>query len=515
MKKYINFALMLLAIWVFSSCEDYLDMDPIDQLGEGSFYSNDEELEMATIACYSSLRSLSNEEWRLTEVRSDNARLYIKNTGDAVNVRLRQLDNFTVETTHAENQAYWEAAYKAINNCNVVLENIGVVSDANLKNQLEGEVRFIRAYIYFNLVRLYGPVFLVTERLSIDEGNNLSRSSVQDVYEVIKSDLVMAGGESGSTGLLPDSYDDADLGRATSWAAKTLLAKVYLTLEEYSSAKTLLTDVKDNSGYALLGEYEDVFDVNNEMNEEIIFAIRYLSGGYGQGSPFANYFAPRDGSLVSGRSYSYNTPSNDLIEAYDAEGDVIRKDVVMYDRWVDDSGNENFVPFVSKYLSEFENELDAENDWIVLRYADVLLMLAEIENETSSVADALPYVNEVRNRVDLDSIEVLDVPTQWDMKLAIEKERRLEFAFENHRFYDLLRTNRLTAVMEAHFNDEIIINTISEEGAVDSELYYAGVASDMSYLSEDGRTLQEWQFLLPIPNSVITVATNATQNPGY
>lgn len=516
MKKYINIVLMALAIFAFTSCEDFLNMEPIDQLGEGSFYNNDKEINMAVMASYSSLRSLTNEEWRLTEIRSDNARLYIKNTGDAINVRLRQLDNFLVETTHDENQNYWEAAYKAINNCNVVLENIDVVTDEALKNQLEGEVRFIRAYIYFNLVRLYGPLFLVTERLTIDEGNNLPRSSVQEVYNVIVSDLSMAAGASGNAALLPNTYDSAQLGRATSWAAKTLLAKVYLTLNRYSEAKALLIDVKDNSGHGLLGSYASVFDVNNEVNNEIIFAVRYASGGYGQGSPFANYFSPRDGSFVAGRANSYNTPTNDLIEAYKMEGDNIRKNVVMTATYIDEKGNINAVPFVKKYFSTFENELDAENDWIVLRYADVLLMLAEIENETSNITTALSYVNQVRARVSLDPILVENMPTQRDVMLAIEKERRLEFAFENQRYYDLLRTNRLATVMEAHFNTEIIINSIDKNnGTILSAPYYAGAENDMSFLSASGRKLKEWQFLLPIPNSVMTVATNATQNPGY
>lgn len=514
MKKYIIIALTALTVLAFSSCKKFLDKDPIDQLGEGAFYTNDQELNMAAMACYSGLRSMANEEWRFTEIRSDNARLYIKNTGDAINVRLRQLDNFTVETTHDENRNYWEAAYKTIDNCNVVLENIDVVTDQDLKNQLEGEARFIRAYIYFNLVRLYGPVFLVTKRLSIEEGNNLPRSSVQDVYDAIINDLSLAAGESGNTALLPDTFDDADLGRATSWAAKTLLAKVYLTLKRYSDAKPLLIDVKDNSGYQLLGNYADVFNSNNEMNNEIIFAIRYKSGGYGQGSPFANYFSPRDGSFVPGRAHNYDTPTNDLIEAYDSEGDSIRKNVVMKDTWIDDSGNLSAVPFVTKFTSSFANELDAENDWIVLRYADVLLMLAEIENETS-VANALPYVNQVRARVGLDPVLEEDVPTQWDMKLVIEKERRFEFAFEDQRYFDLLRTNRLATVMEAHYNAEVIVNSISADGTKVTAPYYAGAQSDMSYLSPAGRKLQEWQFLLPIPNSVMTVATNATQNPGY
>ncbi|WP_010424385.1 RagB/SusD family nutrient uptake outer membrane protein [Anaerophaga thermohalophila] len=515
MRKIIYMALAVLAVMAFTSCEDFLNKEPIDQLGEGSFYSNDEELNMAVMACYSDLRNLTNEEWRLTEIRSDNSRLYIKNTGDAVNVRLRQLDNFTVETTHDENTEYWEDAYKVIDDCNVVLENINVVENSDLKDQLEGEVRFIRAYVYFNLVRLYGPVFLVTERLDIDEGNTLPRSSVQDVYDVIENDLILAGGTSESSGLLPDGYDSSQLGRATSWAAKTLLGKVYLTLHRYSDAKDILIDVKDNSGHQLLDNYSDIFDVNNEMNSEIIFAVRYLSGGYGQGSPFANYFSPRDGTFVPGRAYNYNTPTNDLIEAYDLEGDTERKNVVLIDIWTDDSGNLNPVPFVSKYLSDFENDLDAENDWIVLRYADVLLMLAEAENEISGISEALPYVNSVRTRAGLNLIEESSVDSKWDMKLIIENERRLEFAFENHRFYDLVRTNRLATVMKNHYDNEIIITSISQDGTMITEPYYANVVSDFSYLPEDARELDEWQFLLPIPNSVMTVGTNATQNPGY
>ncbi|MGQ1888825.1 RagB/SusD family nutrient uptake outer membrane protein [Thermophagus sp. OGC60D27] len=515
MKKIINIALMVLAVAALSSCEDFLDKKPIDQLGEGSFFTNDEELNMATIACYSSLRNLTNEEWRLTEIRSDNARLYIKNTGDAINVRLRQMDNFTVETTHDENTEYWEAAYKAIDNCNVVLEHLDAVENQDLKDQFEGEARFIRAYVYFNLVRLYGPVFLVTERMTIEEANNYARSSVQDVYELIENDLALACGHGDTNALLPDSYDDSNLGRATSWAAKTLLAKVYLTQKRYSEAKELLLDVKDNSGHELLDDYASVFDVNNEMNAEIIFAVRYLSGGYGQGSPFANYFTPRDGTFVPGRSYNYNTPTNDLIEAYDSEGDDVRKNVVLNATWIDDSGNLNAVPFVTKYLSEFENELDAENDWIVLRFADVLMMLAEIENETSGINNALPYVNMVRERAGLDPIEEGDVVSQREMMLIIEKERRLEFAFENQRFFDLLRTNRLATVMKNHYNSELIISSINDDGTVVSEMYYANVPSDMSYLVEDERELEEWQYLLPIPNSVMSVAINATQNPGY
>ena len=187
------------------------------------------------------------------------------------------MDALTVETTHTDNEAYWEANYHNIANCNTVLDNIEVVSDSTLKIQLEGEAKFLRAYHYFNMVRLYGPLFLVTERIGIDEANTMERSSVEDVYTQIESDLLDAAD------LLPTSYDDDEKGRATQWAAKTLLAKVYLTLEDYESAETLLEDVEDYSGHRLLDSYDDVFDINNELNDEIIFAVTYLKGGYGLG----------------------------------------------------------------------------------------------------------------------------------------------------------------------------------------------------------------------------------------
>lgn len=508
--KLKNIFLLLLALVVLSSCEDFLHKTPVDQLGEDDFYRNAEELDKAVLGCYSSLRLMANEEWYLTELRSDNSRLWQKNSTATDSRNMMAMDNFIVETTHPYVQSYWENSYKSIYLCNAVLDNIGNAEDEAMRKQLEGEARFMRAHVYFNLVRLYGPVFLVTEPLSVDAYNEMARSSIDDVYATIIADLEF-GAEN-----LPISYDESQLGRVTSWAAKTMLAKAYLTqpVPNYTEAKSLLLEVtSEESGFGLEDDYSQIFSTDNEINTEVIFAIRYLSGGVGQGSPFANHFAPANSvGLVAGRTRGFNCPTDDLLSAYEV-GDDVRKYTTLQDHWVKGSGEsaeDIYVSWVNKLYYPTTIDEDGENDFIVLRYADVLLMLAEIENELSGASAALPYINEVRFRAGIDILTDVDVPGVREMRLALEQERRVEFAFENHRYFDLLRTGRLSVVMEYHYNTE----TIRNSGTGDLDAYYTNEANE-SYLPENFRKIEEWKYLLPIPFSVISAAPNATQNPGY
>jgi len=498
MKKII----LLLTLAAFTmSCEDFLTQDPIDQLGESSFYTTDDEIDMAMIAAYNGLQSCMEYEWLLTEVRSDNARINTPNTTSTSSKTIITMDALTVETTHTDNEAYWEANYHNIANCNTVLDNIEVVSDSTLKIQLEGEAKFLRAYHYFNMVRLYGPLFLVTERIGIDEANTMERSSVEDVYTQIESDLLDAAD------LLPTSYDDDEKGRATQWAAKTLLAKVYLTLEDYESAETLLEDVEDYSGHRLLDSYDDVFDINNELNDEIIFAVTYLKGGYGLGSPFANYFAAKNASTdyISYSGDGYNCPTYSLYTAYE-DGDE-RRDVTVANTFVNKSGNTVSGNNVLKYYSSVTTQYDAENDWPVLRFADVYLMLAEVKLKLDGVEAALPYLNYTHERAGLLPYDSDDIPDALTCQFAIEDERRLEFAMENQRFFDLVRTGRFITVMDEHFENELIYESGGDLVSAYTDDSYAIYMAD--------RTVEPWQLLLPVPYSVLSVDTEAAQNPGY
>ena len=494
--------ILLLALALLSmSCEDFLTQDPIDQLGESDFYTNDDEIDMAMIAAYNGLQSTLEYEWLLTEVRSDNSRINTPNTTSNTSKLIITMDALTVETGHAYNQVYWEATYHNIANCNTVLDNIGVVSDSALHSQLEGEAKFIRAYHYFNMVRLYGPLFLVTERIGVDEANTMERSSVEDCYDLITSDLLDA------SDLLPTAYDADEKGRATQWAAKTLLAKVYLTLEDYASAETLLEDVESNSGHRLLSSYADVFDIDNELNDEIIFAATYIKGGYGLGSPFANLFAAKNSSTdyISYSGDGYNCPTYSLYTAY--ESNDRRRDVTVANTFSNKSNDIVNGNSVLKYYSSVTTQYDAENDWPILRFADVYLMLAEVKLKLDDVATALPYLNETHTRAGLVAYTTLDIQDALTCQFAIEDERRLEFAEENQRFFDLVRTGRFITVMDKHFEDELIYES--------SGVLVTAYTDDKYAIYMPDRTVSEWQLLLPIPSTVMSVDTQAAQNPGY
>lgn len=503
MKRIIKYIPLLCLLFTINSCDSFLDRDPIDELGAGAFYKNTEEVNQGVLACYNGLQTTMRYEWYLTELRSDNSRHYANGSTATSSKDIYAMDWFKVETTHPVNKSYWEAVYHNIANCNTVLQYLDVVDNAELKKQFEGEAIFLRAYHYFNLVRLYGPLFVVTERISTDQAKMAERTSVEDVYKFIETDLLNAISK------LPDSYTDDQKGRIDIWGAKTLLAKVYLTLNRLSEAKTLLQEVRDNNkGYGLLTtSYKDVFSTTNEMNKEILFAVRYKSGGYGLGSRFANAFAPANSFdfIITAGGDGDNCPTNDLIKSYDPLD--TRKSVTLAETW-SNKGTTVYIAYPTKYLSQVSTKYDAENDWPVLRFADVLLMLGEIENELSGPSAGLPYLNQIRTRAKLPTLTINEVSNKNTFRTTMEKERRWEFALENQRYFDLLRTNRIITVMENHFETEIYVNANS--GSLSG--YYTEPSYE-SYLQK--RQVNEWQLLLPIPFSVISVAPNATQNPGY
>lgn len=499
MKK--NIVLILALGMLIMSCEDFLTQEPIDQLGESSFYTNDNEIDMAMIAAYNGLQSTMQYEWMLTETRSDNSRIYTPNTTSNTSKEIISMDALVVETTHSINETYWEASYHNIANCNTVLDNIDVVQDSALHAQLEGEAKFVRAYHYFNLVRLYGPQFLITKRIGVDEANTKERSSVEETYNLIKSDLEDA------VAMLPTSYSKDELGRATVWAAKTLLAKVYLTLEDYQSAEPLLIDVENNSGHSLLASYKNVFSINNELNEEVIFAVTYLKGGYGLGSPFANFFAAKNipETYIAYSGDGFNCPTHSLYSAYE-NGDQ-RKAATLANSFLNNVGSKVYRNYVLKYHSSVSTEYDAENDWPVLRFADVFLMLAEVKLKLHGVDAALPYINYTRLRAGLNPYTAAEISDPLTCQFAIEEERRVEFALENHRFFDLIRTDRFVKVMNQHFENELIYSSGGE--------LVPAYTDDRFAIYMPNRSVNEWQLLLPVPFSVMSVNTKAAQNPGY
>ena len=509
-----NILIYLPALFLLFGCEDFLNRAAYDQMDSENFYRNAEEINAAVMACYNGIHGTLNNEFFLTEVRSDNTRHEGQGSTTGTSLEIANLDLFKVEPSNTINNAYWEKAYHNIANCNTVLGHSQVVTNVTLREQYDAEARFIRAYHYFNLVRLYGPLFLVTERITAEEAKNYERSTVDAVYRLIIDDLDYASRK------LPVKYDSSNIGRVDQWGAKTLLGKVYLTLskngmdkEMLTQAKLLLEDVEKNSGYGLVtSSYADVFSISNEMNKEMIFVSRYLSGGHGLGSPFANYFAPvnSENMILTGSGNGYNCPTEDLISTYNSEAGETRKDVILKEFWIDQKGATQYVSYVTKYLSPVTVRYDAENDWPILRFADVLLMLGEIENEFNGpTQNALDYINATRLRAGLKKVEeVQPITTKSEYRTAMAKERRLEFALENHRLFDLLRTEQLINVMRKHYTTEQMRN--KSTGALTD--YYANEKTPV-YVKDP--LLENWQLLLPIPYNVIITAPNATQNSGY
>ena len=478
----------------FASCNETLDLNPISEIGVDEFYKTPEEVNLAVIGIYSSLYGMQNREWMLTEIRSDNTYMN-PNSTETKDLAVREIDRFVQSSQNVYLQEYWRACYQTINLSNVVLKNLGVVSNEALRNKFEGEARFLRAHAYFNLVRLWGGVFIVTEPVSGTQAKTMDRSPQKEVYDFIINDLRLA------SEMLPPSQTGASLGRVAADAAKTLLGKALITAggdENLSEARIVLSEVIGGT-FGLQNSYASVFDIANEYNNEILFAVRYQSGSVGLGSPHPNFFAPlqSDNYVVFGNGDGLNVPTESMSRAYTV-GDP-RKAPSMADTWIGFNGAVRADRHVTKYNSTFNTVDDGGSDWVVLRYADALLLLSEAINEQSGPSEeALGYLNEVRTRSlgASAALNIAQVSTYFDFKVALERERRLEFAFENHRWFDLVRSGRAEAVMSQHFATEFQYN-------------------DPAHPSLNTGALQHYQILLPIPQYEIDLNPNIAQNTGY
>lgn len=455
MKKIKIICSFLVVLTLITSCEDFIDLKPESYESVDNYYKNYDEINTALLGCLGGMRKPLSTEWMVTEVRSDNAKQQTPSSSSAPNLELNDLNLYVVGSPHPQVYNYWYSVYQNIRNVNLVLHALGVqynstdkvdeltdikvtIDDAK-RNKLIGEALFIRAYHYFNLVRLYGGVFMLTEPISPIEAKKINRSSVEDIYNLIVADLQMSSSLLSNT---PYSATSSDLGRPTIWASKALLAKVHLTLGNKTEALSLLTGIILNSGHTLLANYSDVFSITNEMNAEIIFAIRFKAGGLGVGSPFANLFAPSlsGSAVINGDGMGYDYPTTNLNTALIATDKRKSVSIGTY---------KTTVLYVTKYLSPVMVKNDAENDFPVIRYSDVLLMMAEAQGYPSGIS----YINQTRNRAGIGDLPAT-VNNQALFEIELLKERRLEFAFENQRFFDLVRLNALIPTMQAYFASE-------------------------------------------------------------
>ena len=455
--KYNLIAIALLG-FSFSSCSDFLEQNPQTDLSENDFYKTADDILSAVNGAYSSLQEgdIYGNWYVFGEIPSDNTRNQLSGSVTTQN----EFDQFYIDTQNSMIASFWKAAYKVINRTNTVLGRIdGIEINAELANRYKLECKFIRALMYFNLVRVYGDVPLVLKEISISESYDILREPKENVYNQIIADLKEAQG-------LPVSYSTAEDGRATQGAAKALLADVYMTLHTYAEAETILAEIINSGRYSLLENtpgslnidgYKNVFSPVNHNSKEGIFEIQFLKGGYGEGSNYANNFAPENSGtnvVAVGGTGGNNIPEMDIYNAYE-EGDL-RRDFSMSLGYYDNRKNNEWVEsrYVCKFMDVPYQNNDASNNYPVIRYADVILMYAEALNQNGKTAEACKYLNMTRRRgFGYQTTETSPVDLQTTDKaqfaLMVEQERRVELAFENHRWFDLIRTGRAVEVMKS------------------------------------------------------------------
>ncbi|MCX2574589.1 RagB/SusD family nutrient uptake outer membrane protein [Pedobacter sandarakinus] len=465
MKKLIYIAFLAsLAI----SCKKQLEQYPLSSKNLSTFLTAQPEAEEYITSVYGSLQS--NGLYGLYmpavgEVPSDNS--YEEVAGNDSGI-YSDLDMFKTVPVNGLISDIWTNSYQAIQKTNVVLARINNItySVAATKNARIGEMKFIRALIYFNLVRIYGAVPLVTtETTDPNLYFGQQRSSVNDVYTLIKQDLNEA------ITMLPAATTQP--GRVVKTAAQTLLGKVFLTLNEYQNAETQLQAVISSNVHSLQPIVSTVFPIANENNKEIIFAVQFASGinGNTEGSTMQQQFSP-SGTIANAKGH--NLPTKSLYNLFSSND--ARKGVYI-------AQTNAGTPFCNKWTRNTAVPADGGSDYPVLRYADVLLMQAEVENELNKTTEALSFLNQVRTRAGLSNTSA---NTQVDIRAAIELERRLELVGEGHRWFDLLRTGKAITTMNQWFVDNNIPVSIGQKN-----------------------------LLMPIPQKQIDTDPILSQNPGY
>lgn len=481
---------VLLAIGFTACKKSFIELSPKTRVSEANFFQTADDYTQAVVGAYTPLQSIYGDAYVMGEMRSDNA-TYFASPGlqggqfsDMYNI-----SGFLDVPVNGNNSNKYVNCYRGIAKTNAVLVRIDKADiDAAVKANLKGQAQFLRAFYYFELVQYYGGVPLhLTEVTSVAE-TALPRSSDLDVYKQIIADATSAAS------LLPAKQ--STLGKVTQGSAKTLLGYVYATLKQYSNAEMVLTDVTA-LGYSLLTNYSNVFATKN--NVESIFEVQYLAGPQGLQSNFAFQFAPNINNVinvlgVAGNNQTtggWNKPTPDLIAAYEI-GDT-RKAASIAFSYIDGNGNTVNDTYVKKYThgpySIFNN---SGEDWIVYRYADVLLLLAECLNEQGKFGQAIPFINQVRARAGLGNTTAV---AQADLRIAIAKERRVELAFENHRWLDLVRTGQAISIMTA---------------------FGARIKQQEPYLPTSAYTnITQSRFIFPIPQTEIDINHLLTQNPGY
>jgi len=456
--KIFNNILIIILSLGFFGCEDYVDYEASEgyTIVAADYFKTASDYEAALIGTYDVL------QWNIYSIMigdmaSDNSNCGGESATDVIG--LQKIDDLLHDPVNDQLTSTWKWMYEGINRANYLVENKDKL-DFTRKSALYGEVQFLRAYYYFELVKIFGDVPLfIDSRLTASDSGTLSRSPKAEVYAQIEADLL------GAISALP--AEKSLNGRATSFTAHALLGKVYLYQDKFDEAANILEPLIGL--YSLPSNMKDVFLTSGENGSEAVFEVQasknsnWFDWGFPQGSE-GNFAIIHHGirgysGTVYASGWSFNLPTKDLYDAYEL-GDT-RRDAAILDivAWASSTGAEysegyeHTGYFNHKYIpragaTAAQGELNYETNYRAIRYADVLLMAAEANNRKASSDDtkAQNYLNQVRARAfgggsnSSTSTGIVLTKEIWD-------ERRLELAMEGHRFFDLVRTGEAAATL--------------------------------------------------------------------
>ncbi|PIF47418.1 putative outer membrane starch-binding protein [Chryseobacterium sp. 52] len=468
-KKMKRIYIPLLGLFLLQSCSsDLLNTSPESTKITANFYQDQAQLEQGVNAVYASLQY--NGQYQLAmlaigEIPSDN-------TYDEVpandSFTYGEFDFFTIQPNNSLLGNTWKDNYVGIQQANIVLNRIGgIAMDESVKNARTGEMKFLRALMYFNLVRIFGDVPLVTkETTDVNEYFGQGRTSAETVYNFIETEL------KASVDLLPVAASQK--GRVTKGAALGILGKVLVTRNKYTEALSYLQKVEP-LGYSLLPDATKIFDPSNKNNAEIIFDVQFTSGlnGNTEGSQAYQMFSPS--GFISGAK-GHNLPTKEVYNVYTSEDS--RRNAFI---GLTPSG----VPYSKKLTKPITAPADGGSNVVVLRLADVDLLMAECYAKANDFTGSNLYLNKVKVRAGLSTVNVTN---QQQLLDEIALERRKEFVGEGHRWFDLIRTGKAVSVMTAHFQNTPGYNTA---------------------------VIKDYNVLMPVPQDQINTDSAIKQNPGY
>jgi hypothetical protein len=444
---------LLASIIIFQGCKkSFLNVNPAGNVAASQFWKTQDDATKAVSAMYANLHEWTNVSFASIAVESMGSDDVLKGSTAIDAAFMNDFHNFTANSGEGQIADFWGGEYKTINFANQVLDNVpGISMDGTLKNRYLAEAKFVRAWAYFRLVRAFGDVPL---RLHVPKGAaeyNIPRTPKAQVWAAIETDLTDAAS------VLPQSYSAADIGRVTKGAALALHAKAAMYQKKWSDVLNYTNQVM-GLGYSLFPNYEQMFRTNNKNNSESIFEIQCALVPNNPDASNSQYSQVQGVDGSTGGGWGFNVPSASLVAAYEP-GDP-RKDATIIFRGettpegdaIPANGNSNmynqksYVPF-SLYVSGY-NE-GCQQNIIKLRYADVLLMNAEANNELGNAAAALIPLEQVRARARAGNNTILPKIVTTDkaaLQIAIYNERHIELAMEFDRYFDVIRQGRGTEV---------------------------------------------------------------------